>query len=177
MVNKRAKSLKSMTVSELVKERKKHSDRINKIDEILTEATKALGQRVVEDPFIRQGNLQTSLGATPIMNNNNNNNNNNRMKFSETAPLSLEPPNIQPLGHGTKSDIEPVFTLFDAEADARLKSQAEEPYKENTSLDYIDSSINTEELQSETDSLRDQLSKELKDIPVPTSIPEESKDS
>lgn len=180
MANKRAKSLKSMTVSELVKERQKHSDRINKIDEILKEATKALGQRVVEMPTSSNPNPGNnwgspvvqpgSIGATPISNN---------RKFTQTAPISLAPPSVNPIGYGTKDDIAPAFSLFDAEADARMRGPAEAAKEEQASVDYVNP-VNTEELQQETNDLKNQLAQELNninDIPVPEPTEKQPEDS
>ena len=173
MANKRAKSLKSMTVSELVKERQKHSDRINKIDEILQEATKALGQRVVEQPIyqsapsrvddfssdasVRQG----SIGATPIPS--------NRKPPTLTAPVSLHPPSINPIGYGTKDDIAPAFSLFDADADARLRAPEEAAREDQANGDYVQA-VDNNQLEKEASDLRQQLAQELNninDIPVP----------
>ena len=185
MPAKRAKSLKSMTVSELVKERKKHSDKINQIDEILKKASEALGQKVVEQQPatfnsrpLNEGNYSLqpgSIGATPIRNPSM-----DSRKFSQTAPISLSPPTVQPIGHGTKENIAPVFSLFDADADARLRASAEALSEEHESLDYSPSDIDTSQLKEETANLKEQLSKELNninDIPVPTPIEGESTNS
>lgn len=172
MATKRAKSLKSMTVSELIKERKKHSDRINKIDEILKEATEALGQKVVDvappvfrepDPAFKEVEGRYSqIGATAIPNRN----------FSQTAPISLNPPNVQPVGYGTKEDLTPAFSLFDADADARMRAESEAEY-ERPQLD-------NEQLKSEVEDLKSQLSQELNninDIPIPTAVEKQPEDS
>ena len=171
MANKRAKSLKSMTVSELVKERQKHSDRINKIDEILQEATKALGQRVVEQPMYQPSRVDdfssdasirpASIGATPIPS--------NRRPPSLTAPISLQPPSVQAIGYGTKDDIAPAFSLFDAEADARLRAPEEAAREDQANGDYVQA-VDNSQLEKEASDLRQQLAQELNninDIPVP----------
>lgn len=164
MVKKRAKSLKSMTVSELVNERQKHSDRINQIDEILRKATEALGQRVVEEPRYVSSttpnpNSSTLLGATSVPN----------KKYSQTAPMSLNPPTVNPVGYSSKGDLVPAFTLFDADADAKQRALQEEA----TDVEYAPSDINNEDLITETNELKKQLSQELNtinDIPIPTPV-------
>lgn len=150
----KSKSVKNMSVSELVEARKGYMDKVKEIDEVLGEAAKALGASPVL-PYpspaavpTRPGSFDPAFGPRD----------NYQQPVAAQVAVATEAPVVAPRG-GNTPDQSSGFTIFDADSFARQQAKADEQYLVNNPGVPVppEYDFNNEEVSSEITSIKEQL--------------------
>lgn len=154
----KSKSVKNMSVSELVEARKGYMDKVKDIDEVLGEAAKALGTSpispltpplsVAPASRSRVGSYDPAFGPRD----------NYEGPVAAQVAVSTEAPVVAPRPNNTP-DQSSGFTIFDADAFARKQAEADSQYLvDNPGVPVPpEFDFNNEEVSNEIDSIKEQL--------------------
>jgi hypothetical protein len=160
----RRKAYKNMSVSELVKERAELAEKIQKIDEVLGAAVEAVGVKVV-DPAIKQAvlpikyNRSSTGGYDPAFGSPDN----YKQPVGAQVAIGNEAPIVPPRPNNNPNQ-DSGFTIFDADSFARKQAEADQQYLVNNPGTPVPPEYDfaSEEVSSEIDALKEQISKGLK---------------